>query len=124
MPNPPAAAPGSSGLTSTILVTVGVAGSTSTKLVAVGLAKSPSSMVEAGGFGVGVFPLTNVVIMNFVSGVFGAGVFVTVLITRLFGDGATEEIKVTEGTGVAERTVVTEGAGVLDGGTTRAVVER
>ena len=101
MPNAPAAAPGSSGLTSTMLVTVGVAGLTSTKLVAIGLAESPSSMVVAGELGAGVFragvfPLTKVVVMNFVSGVLGDGRFATVLTTRLFWDG------VTEGTGLLE----------------------
>ncbi len=115
MPNPPAAAPGSSGLTSTMLVIVGVAGSTITRPVAVGLAKSPSSMVVTGGIGAGVLPLTRVVVMILVPGVFGASVFVTVLTTRMFGDGVTEGTRVTEGTGVVEGTGATEGTGVTEG---------
>lgn len=104
-----------------MLVIVGVAGSTITIPVAVGLAKSPSSMVVTGGIRAGVLPLTKVVVMILVPGVFGAGVFVTVLTTRMFGDGltegtgVTEGTRVTEGTGVTEGTRVTEGARVLDG---------
>lgn len=115
IPNPPVAALRSSGLTSTMLVTVGVAGSTITRPVAVGLAKSPSRMVVASGIGAGVLPLTKVVVMILVPGVFGANVFVTVLTTRMFGDGLTEGTRVTEGNGVTEGTRVTEGTGVMEG---------
>lgn len=104
LPNPP----GSSGSTSTMLVIVGVAGSTIISPVAVGLAKSPSSMVVTGGIGAGELPLTKVVVMILVPGVFGVSVVVAVFATRLFGDG------LTEGTGVTGGTEVTEGTGVME----------
>lgn len=87
-----------------MLVIVGVAGSTITMPVAVGLAEFPSSMVVTGGIGAGVLPLTKVVVMILVPGVFGASVVVAVFTSRMFGDG------LTEGTGVTEGTRVTEGA--------------
>lgn len=52
-----------------------------------------------------MFPLTNVGVMILVSGVFGAGVIVTVLSSKFFGGS------------------LTEGTGVLDGLTMGAVVE-
>lgn len=112
--NPPAATPGSSGLTSTMLVIVGVAGLTITKAVAVGLAKSPSSMVVAGGIGASVLPFTKVVEMNLVPGIFDSAPM-TVLTNRMFGDGLTEGTGVTEGTTATDGTRLTEGARVLDG---------
>lgn len=97
MLNAPAAAPGSSGLICNMLVAVGVAGLTITKLVAIGLAESPSSMVVPGGLRAGVFPLTKFVVMIFVSGIFGDGMFATVLTTRVFWDGLTEVTGLLEG---------------------------